>query len=478
MQPLHPRHEERARDHPIPYGLSVTRRRFLERSAMAVAGGVLFACTGGRPIHRVTDTPSTRVDTRWPVKRVIYLMLENRSFNNIFGRFPGVERSLTGLRFGEEVPLGRCPEWLPGDLPHDRAAHLNNVNGGRYDGFGIGLFGDPWAYTVFEEPQLPNYWLWAREYAISDRFFASVGGPSYPNHFFFIAGQSGGTIDNPENIETLPPPEGMDFRFKSWGCDAVGDDVFVFVKDEKGNLTKHDSCFTFRTVPEQLSEIGVSWAYYAAQPGQVGYFWNALNGIHDIFHDADYFNSHTRPVDRLVRDIEAGRLPAVTWVTPQFQLSDHPPASSGLCHNWVTEIVNAVMRSEIWEHTVIFITWDEWGGFFDPVRPPQVDDLGFGFRVPMLTISPYIASRGLVDDEVGEFSSPLKFIADNWGLRYLTPRIRKTHNFEHVFDFTRRPREPVIATRSAPTFTDDPFTWVGETYGGWPAGTVPVTDPW
>ena len=444
---------------------------------MAVAGGVLFSCTGGSSIPRVSDSPSL-LDTRWPIKRVIYVMLENRSFNNIFGKFPGVIGTTKGVKFGEEVNLIRCPEWLPGDLPHDRAAYLNCYNDGKQDGFAGGIFGDPYAYSVFDEHQLPNYWSWAREYAISDRFFSSQAGPSFPNHLYFIAGQAGGAIDNPENIETLPPPEGMDYAFKSWGCDAVGDDVFVFVKDEEGNLTKHDSCFTFETVPEQLSGISVDWAYYAAVPGQVGYFWNALNGVHDIFHDTDYFNAHSRPVDRLVPDIRAGKLPAVTWVTPQFQLSDHPPASSGLAHDWVTGIVNEVMKSDIWEHTAIFITWDEWGGLYDPVEPPAVDELGLGFRVPMLTISPYIADRGLIDDEVGEFSTPLRFIADNWGLPYLTDRIANAHDFSHVFDFTRKPRDPVVSPKLAPTFTDDPFTWVGDTYEGWLPGTVPVDRPW
>ena len=122
-----------------------------------------------------------------------------------------------------------------------------------------------------------------RSSRISDHFFASAAGPSYPNHFYFIAGQSGGAIDNPENIGSKPTADGG--TFKSWGCDAIGDGVFVFTKDEHGNLAKHDTCFRFRTVGEQLSEIGVDWAYYAAVPGQPGYFWNAYNGIHDVFHD-------------------------------------------------------------------------------------------------------------------------------------------------------------------------------------------------
>ncbi|HEV8564441.1 MAG TPA: alkaline phosphatase family protein [Actinomycetota bacterium] len=465
--PLHPGERFDDPDHPLPW----TRRAFLQKSAMAVAGGVLFSCThNGSVIPTVSDTVSTSIDTRWPIKRVIYLMLENRSFNNLLGKLPGVVGSSVGEKLGKEVRLNPCPEYLPGDLPHDLAAHLNDWAAGKQDGFGGGAWGDPWAYTIHDEQQLPNYWLWAKEYAISDHFFSSAAGPSYPNHFYFIAGQSGGTIDNPENIRTSTLEDGS--TFKSWGCDAVGDDVFVFVKDGQGDLTKHNTCFTFRTVGEQLDEVDVSWAYYAAMPGQPGYFWNAYNGIHDVFHDSAYWNAHMRPVDRLLRDIRSGVLPAVTWITPRFQLSDHPPYSSAWAHNWVTDIVTEVMRSDQWEHTAIFVTWDEWGGFYDPVPPPAVDDIGLGFRVPLLTISPY-ASRGLVDDEIGEFSTPLRFISDNWGLVPLTPRIRKAHNMEHLFDFTRGPRPPVLATTKADTYLESPYQNPGVGYPGWPPGTMP-----
>ena len=106
-----------------------------------------------------------RIETRWPIKRVIYVMLENRSFNNLFGKFPGVRGTTTGVENGVEKPLIRCPEWLPGDLPHDLAAHRLCVNGGAMDGFGTGLYGSTYAYTIFDEEQIPNYWYWAREYS-------------------------------------------------------------------------------------------------------------------------------------------------------------------------------------------------------------------------------------------------------------------------------------------------------------------------
>lgn len=458
---VHRHDEERGDAHPLP----VSRRKFLSTSAMAVAGGVLFSCTGGRTIPSVSDVTPT-IDTATPIKRVIYLMLENRSFNNIFGTYPGVTGATTGVMNGREIPLVKCPDWLPGDLPHDRAGYLNCIAGGALDGFNTGTYGI-WAYSQMEERQIPNYWEWAREYALSDNFFASAAGPSYPNHFFFIAGTSGGAIDNPENIQ-VRFDNGK--PFKSWGCDAVGEETFVFVKDDMGDLAKHDTCFNFPTMGQQLTQKGIDWAYYSAVPGQVGYFWNAYNGVADVFH-GDLWHQHMHPVDNIVDDIKANRLPPVTWITPRFELSDHPPFSTGFSHNWVTDIVNAVMRSDAWEHTAIFLTWDEWGGFYDPITPPTLDPIGLGFRVPLLTISPY-TKRGYIDKEQGEFSTPLRFIADNWGLSYLTDRIAKTHNMSNLFDFKKKPRAPQPGSTKVNSFGTP---WVfPENFPGWPKGTVPT----
>ncbi|MGH2578266.1 MAG: alkaline phosphatase family protein, partial [Actinomycetota bacterium] len=135
----------------------MSRRRFLTRSAMGIAGATLFSCTGGRTIPKVNDTTPT-IDTQWPIKRVIYVMMENRSFDNIFGKYPGADRATVGLLAGKEVPLIRSPEWLPGDLPHDRAAHLNCLNGGKLDAFDGGIYGPVYAYSQYEPDQVRNYY--------------------------------------------------------------------------------------------------------------------------------------------------------------------------------------------------------------------------------------------------------------------------------------------------------------------------------
>src|SRR6266516_3999576 len=111
----------------------LSRRDFLTRSAMAVAGGVLASCTGGGPVPKLGDNVS-RIDTQWPIKRIVYLMLENRSYDNLFGRFPGGNGTTVGVRDGREVPLTRCPLWLPGDLQHDYSASVRCLDDGHLDG--------------------------------------------------------------------------------------------------------------------------------------------------------------------------------------------------------------------------------------------------------------------------------------------------------------------------------------------------------
>jgi phospholipase C len=454
------------------YPERLTRRTFMSRSAAAAAGLFLSSCFGDRVATAPTPRPSygpvpARVQTRWPIKRVLYLMLENRSFDNMFGRFPGANGATVGVRWGREVPLIRCPEWLPGDLPHSLAAWNASYNGGRMDGFAIGEYGPYFAYSQFTRRDIPNYYAWAEDYVLNDHTFASVAGPSYPNHLFFIAGQAGGAIDNPENIRAKRLNDGR--VFKSWGCDAHGDDVFVYVRDRQGNVRRRSTCFRFETVGEQLSDRGIDWAYYSADPYQAGYIWQAYSAIEPVYTNPEFWDEHIWPVDDLLRDIEAGALPSVTWVTPRFQLSDHPPFSTKHAHNWVTDIVNAIMRGPLWDDIAIFITWDEWGGLYDHVKPPEIDHVDLGFRVPMLVISPY-ARRGYVDDAVGEFSAPLRFIADNWELPYLTQRIRRSHNFEHVFDFDRRARPPAPLPKVRAT--NDFWDWP-EDFRGWPEAIDP-----
>ena len=469
----------------------VSRRTFLKRSALAggavvVAGAAGFELLSGGSKGRGGDTSSPSlsplaVDTQWPIKHVVYVMLENRSLNHMFGAFPGTtDTTKVGVIDGKETPLVTAPEWLPGDLPHDRSAALHDVNSGKMDGFAMYDKGDvpavDYALSIHERDTMANWWHWAENFVLADHVFASANTASYPNHLYMIAGTSGGAFDNPEN-DNEGPGKGL---AKTWGCDSP-DGAFVKLYDydsgdtDPNAFTKSRPCFTFDTQGQQLSRAGVDWAFYAADEKETGYIWNAYSAV-DAVYNSDLWDAHIRDVDDLVPDIKAGRLPSVTWVTPRYEYSDHPPYSTIWAQNWATQVINAIMTGPMWKNTAVFVTWDEWGGSYDPVDPPAVDALGLGVRVPMLVISPW-ANRGMVDHEVGEFCSPHRFIADNFGLDYLSDRVKKTHNFEHVFDFTRRPSgllapDPLPLLKPGPIPEQPPADYVQDI--GWPPKMPPV----
>jgi phospholipase C len=376
---------------------------------------------------------ATALETSFPIKHVVFLIKENRTFDNLFGTFPGANGVTVGVDRGAPRPLVRgTDDRLPGDIPHCYPCAIAAWNDGAMDGFMQGEYGD-WAYTQLQRDQLPNYWRWAEEYALFDNFFASAHGPSFPNHLYSIAATSGDAHDNPRRIPGVT-------RSNTFGCDAPPEQL-VEVVDSEGRLKKVPPCFDFLTEGDLLTRARIPWAYYAAAEDQRGYIWSAYSAIRRYRMHPDRWQQHMYPVDDVLDDIEAGLLPPVTWITPRFELSEHPEYS--FCHgeNWSTKVIDAIMRSPMWEDTAIFLTWDDYGGFYDHVPPPQVDGFGFGVRVPMIVISPY-ARQGVVSDELGEFSSVLRFIEDNWGLNQLTHRDREATPMLTAFDFDQPPRDP------------------------------------
>ncbi len=385
---------------------------------------------------------ASTLETATPIKHVVFVIKENRTFDNMFGRFPGANGVTVGIDRGEPRPLTLALDAIPEDIKHCYRCALQAWNEGEMDGFAtISEAADLYAYTQYLPEDLPNYWHWAREYVLGDNFFASAHGPSFPNHLYTIAAQSGGTHENPiQDNDLLRERHRGTGLFKAWGCDSI-EEAYVPVEDREGNVKNLPPCFDFITEADLLMEAGIPWSYYSATNMQNGYLWSAYDAIRHIREDPDIWQNHVFPVDDFVRQAREGLLQPVTWVTPRFELSEHPEYS--MCHgeNWTTEIVNALMEGPQWETTAIFLTWDDYGGFYDHVPPPQVDGFGFGVRVPLLIISPY-AKRGYVTHELGEFSSVLRFVEDNFGLTQLTHRDRDATPLLSAFDFTREPRPP------------------------------------
>jgi phospholipase C len=386
------------------------------------------------------DAASLRTAT--PIKHVVFIIKENRTFDNLFGRFPGANGATTGLDGSIERPLTPALDILPQDIMHCYECALQAYDHGKMDGFGsVSAPAERYAYTQFRRSDLPTYWRWAKDFVLGDNFFASAQGPSFPNHLFTIAATSGGTHDNPiQDKGELFDRHRRTGLFKAWGCDALPDS-FVPVYDSEGHQKLVPPCFDFLTEGDLLTRAGVPWAYYAATEGQNGYLWSAYDAVRHIRDDPTTWREHMFGVDQVITDIRNGLLPPVTWITPRFELSEHPEYSFCQGQNWTTRLVDAVMQSPMWKNTAIFITWDDYGGFYDHVAPPQVDRFGFGIRVPLLVISPY-AKHGFVMNERGEFSSVLRFMEDNWGLTQLTHRDRDATPMLSAFDFSQAPRPP------------------------------------
>src|SRR4051812_16556715 len=303
----------------------VSRRTFLKRAA--VTGGVVVAAgaaavgidtllsggdgepgattppTGGRTSSgtsggRTTTPPSSPasspttsplvVDTRWPIKHVVYVMLENRSFNHMFGAFPGAtDTTRIGVADGREVPLTVAPEWFPGDLPHARPAGLQDVNGGKMDGFtGYDVATIDSAMTINERDTVANWWHWAERFVLCDHVFASANTASYPNHLYMIAGTSGGAFDNPIQGQKALQERKDKGLAKTWGCDAPEGAKLILQDYETGEILDKNArpCFTFDTQGQQLSRKDIDWAFYAANERQTGYIWSAYTAVDGVFN--------------------------------------------------------------------------------------------------------------------------------------------------------------------------------------------------
>jgi phospholipase C len=386
------------------------------------------------PSSSAPGSTNNRSGTQWPIKHVVFLIKENRTFDNLFGTFPGSDGVSFGFDDGVRRPLTPGTDGSIGseDIPHCYICSRTAWNHGKMDGFNQNAVTDRWAYTQLQRSQLPNYWHWAKRFVLADRFFSSAQGPSFPNHLYAIAAQSGGAHDNPRRT-------GAFRSSNTFGCDAPQGQT-VTVVDSEGQELQVRPCFEFQTEGDLLNDAGIRWAYYAADPDQLGYIWSAYAAIGHI-RNTPQWRDHVLPVDRVIADIGRDRLPAVTWIAPRYEVSEHPQYSFCQGENWSTQVIDAIMKSPMWKSTAIFVTWDDYGGFYDHVVPPQVDDFGFGIRVPLLVISPY-ALRGGIDHHLGEFSSVLRFIEANWHLGRLTERDRAAENLSYDFDFTQKPRRP------------------------------------
>jgi phospholipase C len=430
------------------------------------------------------------------IKHVIVIEQENRSFDSYFGTFPGAD----GIPMKNGTPsvcvpnpAGGCTRPfhdtadVNGGGPHGAANAQADVNGGKMDGFissatnakkGCLNPDDP-ACTNAAEPdvmgyhtaaEIPNYWTYAKDFALDDHMFEPVKSWSLPDHLYLVSGWSARC--------SSPEP-------KSCVNSIVGPYTPLQMQqavDQAITTGTADITNAWTDITWLLYNHHVPWAYYVQTgdqpdcdndsaetcPAEAQSFltpgiWNPLPIFEDVQKDHQLRN--IQPLHNYFVEAKKGTLPAVTWVTPSQADSEHPPASVHQGQAYVTAVINAAMKSPDWDSTAIFVQWDDWGGFYDHVVPPPVDQNGYGLRVPALVISPY-AKRGYIDHQTLSSDAYLKFIEDDFlGGSRLNPKTdgrwdprpnvredaRILGTMAQDFDFNQSPRAPVLLPTNPPT---------------------------
>ena len=441
----------------------------MNRFRTLVAVAIIAACgcssnlaTSPAPMPSGSSGPTPTPPPSSAIQHVIVMVQENRSLNNLFMSFPGADTSTTGLckpytppRHKEICP-GPSPTPVPlksitletckclggTDIAHDHKAFEAEYDGGKMDGFNtisLGTGGGngpalfyPYAYVVRQEVQ--PYWDMASRYALGDHMFSTATTDSFVAHQQIIAGTAAlnaneSLVDTPSSIP--------------WGCDNEDKRTttgLIYRNGKVNDTAGPFPCLTqYKTMADVLDAGGVSWKFYVAGllDDFSGGVWNGFDAIKGVRYGSDWKNIST-PNTKIFKDIQSGTLPQVSWVIPYLPDSDHPASGNNKGPSWVTSVVNAVGQSKYWSSTAIVVIWDDWGGFYDNVPPPQPDYTSLGMRVPVIVISPF-ARRHYISKTQYEFGSILKFIEQNFGTASLGTTDVRANSIVDIFDFKQKP---------------------------------------
>ncbi len=410
-------------------------------SACAVLG--LSACTqGSSPSgNSLPDARSNSAVLRplssGQISHVIIVIQENRSFDNLFATFPGAEGTTTGkLHDGTTIPLKARKLENKMVLNNSWPAFVTDYDNGKMDGFDLVWVNEhqcTCAYQYVKPSQIKPYWSMAKQYVLADHMFPTQASGSFTAHLDLIRGDT--KINSYASLIDFPP-------HGPWGCDAAPGIKTSLLTDTQEYLYLEGPfpCFTFQTMRDLLDAKSVSWKYYTPSiKTHGGDIWNPFDAIQQVRNGSEWGTNVTWPETTIFTDISSGTLPAVSWVVPDGQNSDHPAQQAwGIKKDtgpsWVAQIVNAVGQSSYWNSSAIVVVWDDWGGFYDHVAPPQLDYTGLGFRVPMIVVSPY-AKAAYVSHTQYEFGSILKFVEDTFSLGSLGTSDSRATSIGDVFNF-------------------------------------------
>jgi len=480
--------------------------------AAAIALTALTAGVGAPASAGASAAPSSGIHK---IKHVVVIMQENRSFDSYFGTYPGAD----GIPMTDGTPSVCAPDPATGNCvapfadnadvngggPHNYANATSDINGGKMDGFigqaesgkkGCADPTDP-ACTNAATPDvmgyhsssdIPNYWTYANDFVLQDHMFEPNASWSLPAHLFTVSEWAAYCTqeDNPSscvNGTQSNPPAKPQVAPAVYGGEAGPKRL----KKQKKN-PGHQPIYAWTDLTYLLHKNHVNWGYYVvsgtepdcendaavtcapvAQNANTPGIWNPLPWFDTV--KADHQLGNIQDVTNFYKHAKDGSLPAVSWVVPSNAVSEHPPNAVSSGQSYVTSLINAVMKSPDWDSTAIFLAWDDWGGFYDHVVPPTVDQLGYGLRVPGMVISPY-AKHGLVDHQTLSFDAYDKFIEDDFlhGQR-IDPRtdgrsdprpvvrenVKILGDLTRDFDFNQRPRQPdVLPVHPKTTLTGTP----------------------
>jgi phospholipase C len=428
----------------------------MKRLVMAAALTLAAGCGGVAPKAYVPssnalgaatlEAPASTASRK--LKHVVIVVQENRTFDNFFYGFHGAHYGTSGrMSNGATVALHQIdlngPEIFNGwkDATWD-------WDGGKMDRFDQNQFGPPrggnvgtYAYAYVKRSEIAPYWTMAQTYVLADNMFPTMLGNSFTAHLDLIAS----TTNLSPGISEVDTPSN-----RPWGCDAPAGTVTSVLDSQRVETWNGGPfpCFTqFRTLADTLDAAHVSWKYYAPAvngPNEGGLVWTEFDAIANVRHGSDWTRSIASPQTRFLTDAKNGNLPAVSWVIPDAVDSDHPGMNSTSGPSWVASVVNAVGNSKDWPNTAIVVLWDDWGGWYDHVPPPQLDFRGLGIRVPCIVISPY-AKAHYVSHTQYEFGSVVRLVEEVFGLPFLAApgngyTDSRGNSLLDAFNFRQKPR--------------------------------------
>jgi phospholipase C len=386
------------------------------------------------------------------IKHVVIVVQENRSLDNLFAGYPGADAPVTGYTKGGAAIALQPTSFKGPDINHEWTAAIAGWDNGKMDGFDTTL-----GYKYVERPLIKPYWDMAHQYVLADHMFPTEFGPSFTAHLDLIAS----TANLSPSMAEVDQPDG------GWQCNAPAGTVTntltpgpapVAVDSVYHAFSGPFPCFTqFRTMAEVLDKAHVSWKYYApsvSAPNAAQLSWSAFSTIRYVYRGPDWANNVVSPQVKFLHDAASGGLAGVTWIVPDYFDSDHPGSQSDTGPSWVSAIVNTIGQGPDWDSTAIVIVWDDWGGWYDNVPPPQKDFVGLGIRVPCLIVSPY-ARKGRVIHTQYEYGSILKFVEQTFALPAIGPPSfgytdTRATSLVDSFDFKQQPRRFVTIPSKYP----------------------------